>query len=131
LSVSQAAQLLQTLPLKPRAMASLCLTSGIRRGELFALRWQNLNAQESTISVVQAVYAGHFDKPKTKNSVRVIPLANPVMDLLRQWKQKSKKAAAEDLIFGTRTGKAEHSTNVLRRYVYLPVKRWACPGRVG
>jgi integrase len=117
-SVSEASQLINKLSIKPRAMALLCLTSGIRRGELFALRWKHLDEQESTVSVVEAVYCGHFDKPKTRKSIRVIPLAEQVLEVLREWKKKSKKTCPEDLIFGTRNGKPEHSTNVLRRHVY-------------
>src|SRR5439155_3983677 len=118
LTVQQAAALIQRLSLKPRTMVSLTLTTGLRRGELFALRWKRLNESDGTLHVTEAVYRGRFDEPKTANGVRTVPLAKPVMALLAQWKQKSRKTGPEDLIFGTRKGRPEHPSNVLRRHIF-------------
>ena len=60
-----------------RAIA-LALTTGMRRGEICALRWSDLN-ENGTITVSRALgvrKGGYYEKePKTRESRRTIPLA--------------------------------------------------------
>jgi len=51
---------------------SLALT-GLRVGELLALRWGNVDVKAQVLRVSETVYEGHFDKPKTKRSARIVP----------------------------------------------------------
>ena len=46
------------------------LLTGLRRGELFALRWQAANLTEGHLTVQEAVYEGAFGTPKTDAGVR-------------------------------------------------------------
>ena len=70
LTGEQGAQLLETLPPLGRTMAGLALLSGLRRGELFALRWDNVDFRQGCLTVRQAVYEGRFDTPKTQTGLR-------------------------------------------------------------
>jgi integrase len=65
-----AAALLKKLPPMERAMVGLAILSGLRRGELFALRWQDIDQQSRVLTVREAVYDGVFDSPKTSAVVR-------------------------------------------------------------
>jgi integrase len=65
--------LLDALPLLPQTMAGLAMLSGLRRGELFALRWRDLDEEAGCLMVREAVYEGTFDTPKTEAGVRLIP----------------------------------------------------------
>lgn len=74
-------------------MFYLELTSGIRKGELTALRWDDLNIQERTISVSkQAIRRPNgelvVDRPKTENSIRMISIPKEAVDLLIQEHEK-------------------------------------------
>src|SRR5438105_4264281 len=42
----------------------------------------------------------------------------PVLALLRDWKNTSKRTKPTDFIFATRNGKPESGNNILRRHVY-------------
>ncbi len=68
----------------------LALATGIRRGELLALRWSDLDLDRGNLTVAQAIEqtkAGlRFKLPKTKRSRRVIALSPSVVDLLRAHK---------------------------------------------
>jgi integrase len=46
-------------------MAGLALLSGLRRGELFALRWRDIDEEARILTVREAVYDDAFDTPKT------------------------------------------------------------------
>ena len=64
----------------------LKLTSGLRRGELLALLWTNLDVENMTISVAKQVNRVNgqlkVSQPKTSNSVRTIPIPKQAVDLL-------------------------------------------------
>src|SRR5262249_57211263 len=53
----------------------LVLLSGLRRGELFALRWRDFDERDQHLHVREAVYDAAFSTPKTAARVRQIPPA--------------------------------------------------------
>ena len=62
------------------------LTSGLRRGELLALLWTDLDVEDMTISVTKQVNRINgqlkVSQPKTSNSIRTIPIPKQAVDLL-------------------------------------------------
>ena len=72
-------------------MFYLELSSGLRRGELLALQWEDLNVKERILTVNKQVtrMEGELDvtEPKTKNSVRKIVLPPAVVAVLREYKK--------------------------------------------
>jgi integrase len=77
----------------------------VRRGELFALRWQDINEGDRVLTVREAVYDGSFGTPKTEAGVRKIPLSDAAIGLLTAWKQRARTTEAMALMFSTRGGK--------------------------
>ena len=69
-------------------MFYLELSSGLRRGELLALQWTDLNVKERILTVNKQVtrMEGELDvtEPKTKNSVRKVALSQQAVNLLVQ-----------------------------------------------
>jgi len=53
-------------------LVGLALLTGLRRGELFALRWWDIDEVNRSLRVRTAVYEGVFDDPKTTASLRTI-----------------------------------------------------------
>lgn len=118
LTPAQAAALLQKLPPLGRAMVGLALLSGLRRGELFALRWRDLDEAQRVLTVREAVYDGAFDTPKTEAGRRQLPLSAAALGFVGEWKARTAKTEPEGLVFSTRTGKALSPNNVLRREIF-------------
>ncbi|MCL6559109.1 MAG: site-specific integrase, partial [Firmicutes bacterium] len=78
-------------PIKRKVLIYLAVFSGLRRGEIMGLEWQDVNFEEGTISVRQAAQyvpgKGRFLKdPKNEFSKRTISLPSFVMDMLKQFK---------------------------------------------
>ena len=110
-------------------MVELALFSGLRCGELLALRWSDFDKDAKTISVrqtVQRLYGADgktslvIDTPKTETSKRTIPLLGDLADkLLRHHKKQLKvRELAGDmwenhynLIFCTEIGRPIDSSN--------------------
>jgi integrase len=118
LTPQQAAALLERLPPLGRAMVGLAILSGLRRGELFALRWQDIDEQTRVLTVREAVYDGMFGTPKTEAGFRQIPLSETALRLIGEWKARAPKPEPAMLVFGTRTGTAVSPNNVLRRVIF-------------
>ena len=70
LTVPQAANLLEALPALPKTLVGLALLTGVRRGELFALRWRDLDISRQCLIIREAVYEGTFSTPKTRAGTR-------------------------------------------------------------
>lgn len=72
-------------------MFLLDLATGLRRGELMALQWDDLNFKTGVLNVNKQVYdvRGELQvsAPKTKNSIRKIVLPPAVVDVLREYKK--------------------------------------------
>ena len=96
LNEEQAAIVLQCLrsePLKWRAMFTLFLYSGMRRGELCGLTWRDVNFEHCMIDINKsALYLpgeGVFDdETKNESSVRTIKIPRFVIDLLNEWRKE-------------------------------------------
>lgn len=62
------------------------LTTGLRRGELLALLWTDLDVENRTISITKQVTRTKGElvvsQPKTHNSIRVLPVSQQAVDLL-------------------------------------------------
>ncbi|SHF75840.1 Site-specific recombinase XerD [Desulfofundulus australicus DSM 11792] len=92
---TQFAALMEALeqePLKYRVMVVLAVASGLRRGELMALEWKDIDFQKGTLEVRRAAQylpgRGQFTKePKTEESRRVVTLPPSVMSLLKEYKR--------------------------------------------
>ena len=67
------------------------LTTGLRRGELMALQWDDLNFKTGVLNVNKQVYDVRgqlqISTPKTKNSVRKIVLPPAVVAVLQEYKK--------------------------------------------
>ena len=75
LTVAQARLLLGRFPPLARTMVGVALLTGLRRGELFALRWKAVDLETGTLQVSEAVYEGMFGTPKTAAGLRALPLS--------------------------------------------------------
>lgn len=80
----EAAQRREMLP-----MFYLELVSGLRKGELVALRWDDLDIRSKTISVSRQYVRNpngslELTRPKTENSVRLVSIPQAAVDLLIQ-----------------------------------------------
>ena len=58
--------------------------TGMRIGELLALRWRNVDFGCRVIRVREAVYEGHNSTPKTQGSIRDVPMGPALEQALRQ-----------------------------------------------
>src|SRR5579883_2315724 len=89
LTVEQARMLLNSVrEQRLEVLLTLALTTGMRRGEILALRWSDVNLREGSLQVRRTVdYIPHYGyvetEPKTARGRRTIMLAPFVVEMLR------------------------------------------------
>ncbi len=103
------------------ATVALLLKAGHRRGEALGLRHCDIDADNSIISVNQAIVEqsgrGVITSPKTKTSVRIQPVEKELIDLVLE---RAELGTGEKLLFPSTYGSPQSPHNWHnRRYVVL------------
>jgi integrase len=124
LTCEQLATLLQSLQEPVRMLAITVAMTGLRIGEVLALRWMNVDFEKSLIRVREAVYEGNLSSPKSKSSVRDIPIGPTLQQALLE---RRKAAPADAFVFASRTGTPLDSHNLLGRVLKPACKRVGLP----
>lgn len=88
----QLLELLQAEPIRWRALVTFDLLSGLRRGELLGLRWQDVDLDAHTITIRQTsnYLPGkgiYVSTPKTAGSARPLLLSTAAIMMLLEYKQ--------------------------------------------
>lgn len=127
----QLSPLLNSLPEPCRTLVVIAALTGLRIGELLALRWKHIDLIHDVIHVRETVYEGHFGSPKTKSSRRDVPMSVPVREAFLAQRNVLTGADAENLVFASRNGTPLNPKNLLRRVLHptchklgLPVVSW-------
>lgn len=99
LSPAEFRSLLPHLPLRERAMVMLAGSTGLRRSEMFALRWSDICTETMQVFVTRAVVCNHFGKVKTPASRKPVPVHLSVLDVLMNWRSRSMYRDVADFLF--------------------------------
>jgi integrase len=93
----------------------VAVLTGMRIGEILALRWKRLDFLRGTIEVAESYSNGQFGTPKTKSSRRVIPMSTSLRDYLEAHKLRCKRTSPDELVFCTTSGTPLSSANLYNR----------------
>jgi integrase len=120
------------------ALYVLALSSGMRQGEILALRWPDLDLEGATLAVratLQRTRDGFaFAVPKTARSRRQVALTKAAVDALRRHRnQQLQERLAQpfwqdaELVFASEVGTPIEATNLLRRSFFPLLDRAGLP----
>jgi integrase len=88
-----------TLGRLERVLYLTAAMTGLRRGELLALRWRDVDWMAARLRVCQNYVRGEFGAPKSKRSSRAVPLADRLAPVLERYFQASIWQGDDDLVF--------------------------------
>ena len=108
-------QLLAALTEPCRSLVLLAVLTGMRIGEILALRWKRLDLLRATIEVAETFSDGRFGSPKTRSSNRVIPMSSSLRNVLNAHRIRAVLTAPDDLVFCTSKGTPLNSKNLYNR----------------
>jgi integrase len=139
LTVEQSAQLLDSVNhMHIYWPVLLALTTGMRRGEILALRWKNIELDRGTLRVMESLEQTktgiRFKAPKTGRT-RVITLPAFVIEELRRLKRQQAEAllqlgvrqSGETLVCGREDGKPKHPGSLTSEFAHLMDKIKSLP----
>ncbi|MFP4457222.1 MAG: tyrosine-type recombinase/integrase [Clostridia bacterium] len=108
------------------------LETGLRRGEILALKWSDVKLEEKAVlirrGIVEVKQDGKYtlieQPPKTEASKRELPLTTTAIKILKKQKIKQLELKVKlgsefndyDLVFSTSTGNYIYPRNILRAY---------------
>ncbi|MDA1236264.1 MAG: site-specific integrase [Acidobacteria bacterium] len=106
---------MEALPQPYKAIVALAGLSGLRRGELAALRWNDIGPD--SVRVDESVYRGVLGSPKTPRSRRTVKIPTKAVELLEAWRSQSKFTEPEDFVFAIRTNTPIDLNRALERLI--------------
>lgn len=91
--------------------------TGLRQGELFALRWRDVDWGAGVIRVRRSYTRGKFGTPKSRRSTRAVPMADRLAAELERHFQASAYRGDDDLVFAhPQTGHVLDASKIRKRY---------------
>ncbi len=82
-----------------RAIFLTAAMTGMRQGELLALRWRDVDWEAKRIRVRRNYTRGHWSTPKSRSGERAVPLSGRVESELRAHLGRSRFCGEDDLVF--------------------------------
>lgn len=120
-------RLAMTAPsVKWRALLLVAAFCGLRQGEAFALRWEDISADEITVRAALSGKARDRTTPKTEQGLRRVPILPEHHAVLEQWRTES-RGKPGDLCWTTNAGGALGPST----FAQLVWKQWRVEAGVG
>jgi integrase len=119
--------ILAELPDPLRTMIELDAFTGLRRGELIGLRWEDVDFEQLVVHVRRSVVAMVEGAPKTEASQKDVPLDAQTAETLFAWRQTCAYPGANDWVFASPAmkGKQPYWPGTLWRYYGKPALKRA------
>jgi integrase len=82
------------MPEPARTAVATAAFTGIRRGELAGLLWENFDPKKCSLNITQSFWEGHVTKPKTRKSSAPVPVIKILAQMLESHRIRSAQARA-------------------------------------
>ncbi len=90
--------------------------TGLRRGEICALRWLDINWEVPMVTVTQSLSGGVLASTKSRKA-REVPLGTPVVKALGRLRSRPNFTGPADYVFATLAGDRPDPSAIRRRYI--------------
>lgn len=124
LDEEQLARLLEETPDRWRLLVRFLVQTGVRVGELIALRWGDVDLDGQRVNVQRRLYRGRLDEPKSRYGLRQVPISKRLSADLRRERGTTDDG---DPLFTGSMGGALRAEYVLRSIVKPAAARAGVP----
>jgi integrase len=98
-----------------RTIVVTAVLTGMRIGEILALKWNRLDFLRANIEVSETYSDGHLGMPKTRSSRRVIPMSSALREAIESHRDRCARTTPQDLVFCTSKGTHLSPKNLYNR----------------
>jgi integrase len=123
LTPDEVLMLLALLPAPARTMVVVAAVTGLRRGELVGLKWEDVDFENGMIHIRRSLVDQVEGLPKTEASKRPIPLVSGLAQALLSWQQLTHFTRPTDWVFASpfNVGRAPYWPGTVMQKVIQPV----------
>jgi hypothetical protein len=80
----------------------LAASTGLRQSEIFGLKWDDIDFERGTMSVIRSIVYGVVGPCKTESSQKPVPMHPTLADALMQWSKRCTYFKPEDWVFASK-----------------------------
>jgi len=125
LTTNEVQGLLANLRFRERTLVLLAVTTGLRRSELFALKWKDVDFQGKQICVTRSIVQNVIGVCKTESSQKPVPAHDDLMKALREWRGQTPYQSSESWVFASPANQGRRpylAQQIMQRHI-LPIAR--------
>ena len=125
LTTTEVQSLLASLRFRERTLVLLAVTTGLRRSEIFGLKWKDVDFQAKQIHVTRSIVQKVVGICKRESSQKPVPAHDDLVEALRQWHSQSRYKSPENWVFASpvHRGRWPYLAQQIMRLHILPVAR--------
>ena len=112
----------------------LAVTTGLRRSELFALKWKDVDFLAKQIHVTRSIVQNVIDICKTESSQKPVPAHDDLMEALRQWHRQTPYQLPESWVFASPQNQGRRpylSQQIMQRHIIPVARKLGITKRIG
>lgn len=125
LTTNEVQGLLANLRFRERTLVLHAVTTGLRRSELFALKWKDVDFQGKQICVTRSIVQNVIGVCKTESSQKPVPAHDDLMKALREWRGQTPYKSSESWVFASPANQGRRpylAQQIMQRHI-LPIAR--------
>ena len=96
--------------------------TGLRAGELWGLKWSDVDWNSKQVYVRRSLWKGNFQTPKSKYAIRRVDIPDMLVSELKKWKLAC-PANDHDVMFPSPEGSLSQHDNVIKRHFNTALRR--------
>ena len=126
--------LLANLRFRERTLVLLAVTTGLRRSELFALKWKDVDFQNMQIYVTRSIVQNVIGICKTESSQKPVPAHNDLIEALREWQCQTPYRASESWVFASPASQGHRpylAQQIMQRHILPTARKLGIAKRIG
>jgi integrase len=112
----------------------LAVTTGLRRSELFALKWKDVDFHTTQICVTRSIVQNVVGVCKTESSQKPVPAHDDLLQALREWHRQTPYQSPESWVFASPVHRGRWpylAQEIMRRHIRPVARNLAITKRIG
>jgi integrase len=126
LAAEELQKLFAQLGPRERTLVLLDVPTGMRRGEVLATQWCDIDFGKRTLNIRKSIWQQHLGPVKTEESEKVMPLDDEMITDLLRWRGETRYAKEGDWIFASNRMKGRQPLwpeAIMRNYIRPAAQR--------
>lgn len=111
--------LVENLPLRERTLVLLAASTGLTQGELFGLKWRDIDFEHGDMNVIRSIVCGVEGCCKTESSQKPVPMHPQLAAALIAWREQCRFKTGDDWVFASRFAQRANSVLGIGNYASL------------